>query len=68
VLCTEWAEFRHPDFHQIAKRLKHKVIFDGRNIYRRSMMQQLGFAYHSVGRPPVGDKPQVHKSKSPKSK
>jgi UDPglucose 6-dehydrogenase len=57
VVCTEWAEFRHPDFHQIAHRLKSRVIFDGRNIYRRAMMQELGFAYYSVGRPPVGESP-----------
>jgi UDPglucose 6-dehydrogenase len=53
VLCTEWSEFRHPDFGQMGKRLKGKVVFDGRNIYRRITMQEMGFAYYSVGRPPV---------------
>jgi UDPglucose 6-dehydrogenase len=53
VLCTEWSEFRHPDFAQMGSRLKGKVIFDGRNIYRRVTMQEMGFAYYSVGRPPV---------------
>ena len=53
VVCTEWQEFRNPDFHQIAARLKQKTIFDGRNIYRREVMQRLGFTYVCVGRPPV---------------
>lgn len=53
VVCTEWNDFRQPDFEQIARNLKAKVIFDGRNIYRRKEMEQLGFTYYSVGRPPV---------------
>jgi UDPglucose 6-dehydrogenase len=53
VVCTEWSEFRNPDFRQIASRLKQPVIFDGRNIYRRSQMRELGFTYYSVGRAPV---------------
>jgi UDPglucose 6-dehydrogenase len=53
IVCTEWSEFRHPDFGQIEAGLKTKAIFDGRNIYRRKQMEQLGFAYYSVGRPAV---------------
>lgn len=53
IVCTEWSEFRHPDFQQIASRLKQRVIFDGRNIYRRSQMRELGFTYYSIGREPV---------------
>ena len=53
IVCTEWSEFRHPDFQQIANKLKQKTIFDGRNIYRRKHMEQLGFTYYSVGRPTV---------------
>jgi UDPglucose 6-dehydrogenase len=57
VVCTEWSEFRHPDFVQVASRLRQKTIFDGRNIYRREQMEQLGFTYYCVGRPPVIHKP-----------
>jgi UDPglucose 6-dehydrogenase len=53
IICTEWSEFRQPDFEEIARRLKGKAIFDGRNIYRPRQMTDLGFAYHSVGRPPM---------------
>jgi len=53
IICTEWSEFRQPDFDEIARRLKRPVVFDGRNIYRRHQMTRLGFTYYSVGRPPV---------------
>ncbi len=53
VVCTEWTDFRQPDFGTIAERLNQRVIFDGRNIYRRSEMKRLGFSYYAVGRPPV---------------
>ena len=53
VISTEWSDFRNPDFARIVSALKSKVIFDGRNIYRRELMQRLGFVYYSVGREPV---------------
>jgi len=53
VVCTEWQEFRNPDFARIGSLLKQKTIFDGRNIYRREQLQKLGFTYHCVGRPAV---------------
>ena len=53
VISTEWSEFRLPDFDQMSRRLKSKVIFDGRNIYRRSQLLDRGFTYYSVGREPV---------------
>lgn len=53
IVCTEWTDFRQPDFAEVALRLKDKVLFDGRNIYSRSKMEELGFTYYSVGRPPV---------------
>ncbi len=53
VVCTEWSEFRHPDFDQIAERLKDRVIFDGRNIFRHKVMREHEFTYYAVGRTPV---------------
>lgn len=50
VVCTDWDEFKHPDFEQIKQTMKQPVIFDGRNIYRLEMMREYGFVYHSVGR------------------
>ncbi|HYD00494.1 MAG TPA: UDP-glucose/GDP-mannose dehydrogenase family protein, partial [Phycisphaerales bacterium] len=54
VICTDWDDFKSPDFDQLGKVLKGKVIFDGRNLYRSSAMQERGFTYYSVGRARVG--------------
>lgn len=53
VVCTDWDEFKNPDFDEMHQRMKTPVVFDGRNIYRRETMRQHGFVYHSVGRAPV---------------
>ena len=53
VICTEWSEFRSPDFDEVARRLPSRTVFDGRNLYRRPAMEQRGFTYHSVGRETV---------------
>lgn len=53
IVCTEWNEFRQPDFEEIGRRLRTRTIFDGRNIYRRQTLMDLGFSYFAVGRPPV---------------
>ena len=50
IIATEWNEFRTPDFAKIAERLKNKAIFDGRNLFDLSMIEDLGFHYESVGR------------------
>ncbi|MBO6577098.1 MAG: UDP-glucose/GDP-mannose dehydrogenase family protein [Rhodothermales bacterium] len=51
VICTEWHEFRRPDWDRISAGLKNKVIFDGRNLYKPHRVAELGFDYLSVGRP-----------------
>jgi UDPglucose 6-dehydrogenase len=48
-LVTEWKEFRIPNFKELAKRMKHHVIFDGRNIYDRQEMIDHGFDYFGIG-------------------
>ena len=50
VVCTEWSQFRAPDFASIAEALSHKVIVDGRNLYDPELLQQRGFAYYGIGR------------------
>lgn len=53
IIATEWSEFRTPEFEKIKSSLKSHVIFDGRNVYEREQMKQLGFYYESVGREAV---------------
>nr|ALK44284.1 UDP-glucose dehydrogenase [Colwellia sp. C1] len=50
VVCTEWSQFRAPDFDLIAKKLTHKVIVDGRNLYDPALLKERGFAYYGIGR------------------
>lgn len=50
VICTDWDEFRHPDFEKMASAMRSRVIFDGRNLYRLETMRDSGFTYFSVGR------------------
>lgn len=50
LIMTEWPIFRTPDFERLAKSLKNKVIFDGRNLYEPNQMEELGFKYYSIGR------------------
>lgn len=49
LVVTEWPEFRSPSFEVVARLLKQKVIFDGRNIYDPAELKAIGFAYHCIG-------------------
>jgi len=51
IVCTEWNEFRRPNFGRVKKALKSAVIFDGRNIFSRDEVKAAGFTYFSIGRP-----------------
>jgi UDPglucose 6-dehydrogenase len=49
LVVTEWAEFKVPDFNKISNLLKNKIIFDGRNLYDKKEMNELGYEYHCIG-------------------
>ena len=53
AIVTEWGDFRRPDFDEMARRMKARTIFDGRNLYAPREMQARGFAYHAIGKAPV---------------
>ena len=50
LLVTEWNEFRNPNWTVIGKLMKTRVVFDGRNIYEREVIEQAGFEYFGIGR------------------
>jgi UDPglucose 6-dehydrogenase len=50
IIATEWSEFRAPEFEQLDAKLKHKVIFDGRNVFDTNKIRSLGYHYESLGR------------------
>lgn len=49
LIITEWPEFRVPDFDELNKRLKNKVMFDGRNIFDPVDMKNNGYSYYCIG-------------------
>ena len=50
VICTEWRNFRAPDFDEIKQTLSEPVIFDGRNLFEPDRMEAKGFSYYAIGR------------------
>jgi UDPglucose 6-dehydrogenase len=50
VICTEWKNFRAPDFDVIKEKLSTNAFFDGRNMFDPSRMAENGFAYYCIGR------------------
>ncbi|REA58363.1 UDP-glucose 6-dehydrogenase [Dyadobacter luteus] len=53
MIFTEWPQFRTPEFDKMAKLLKNKVVFDGRNLYELEQMREMGYTYYSIGREKV---------------
>ena len=53
IVCTEWNEFRNPNFERVKELLGSAVVFDGRNIFSRREMESNGFHYMPIGRPAV---------------
>ena len=50
AICTEWQEFRSPDFARFKSALKQPVVFDGRNLYEPALMARQGIRYFAIGR------------------
>ena len=50
AVITEWLEFRSPDFGHLARTLKAKAIFDGRNLYNPATVRAAGLQYFGIGR------------------
>jgi UDPglucose 6-dehydrogenase len=49
AILTEWPEFKFPNFKIVQKLLTNPAIFDGRNIYDKDEMKQIGFDYFCIG-------------------
>ena len=50
AVLTEWLEFRSPDFFHLARTLKAKAVFDGRNLYEPATVRAAGLEYFGIGR------------------
>src|SRR5436190_9780803 len=53
ALVTEWNEFITQDWTKVAKLMRGKHIFDGRNCLASKRVTDAGLYYHAVGRPEV---------------
>ncbi len=53
AIVTEWGDYRRPDFDEMARRMRSRVIFDGRNLYQPAEMRVRGFSYFAIGKAPV---------------
>lgn len=49
ALMTEWRQFRMPSWNVIRKVMSGNIVVDGRNIYDRSELEELGFVYTRIG-------------------
>jgi UDPglucose 6-dehydrogenase len=49
LLVTEWKEFRMPTWQVVRKSMRGNVVLDGRNIYEKHEMMELGFVYEGIG-------------------
>ena len=50
AICTEWRQFKSPDFERIKSKLTQPTIIDGRNLYSPQEMQDKGINYYAIGR------------------
>jgi UDPglucose 6-dehydrogenase len=51
LILTEWAEFRRPDWANLAKTVAHPLVIDGRNLYPPDELAAHGFQYVCIGKP-----------------
>jgi UDPglucose 6-dehydrogenase len=50
LILTEWKEFASLDLNRVQKLLKYPIVIDGRNLYERNQMTDVGLIYYSIGR------------------
>ena len=49
ALITEWTVFCVLDWDKVAEAMNGKVLFYGRNLYRRETLAEIGFDYYGIG-------------------
>jgi len=60
LILTEWPEFKNLDLSELARRMAHPVLVDGRNLFDPENARRAGLDYTGVGRMSRqngGDKP-----------
>lgn len=49
LLLTDWLEYASPDYDHILSLMKRPLIIDGRNLFNKELLINLGFSYYGVG-------------------
>ena len=49
VLCTEWSDFRSPNFNKMKSIMRKPIVFDGKNIFSNHILEDCGFRHYQVG-------------------
>jgi UDPglucose 6-dehydrogenase len=63
VLVTEWPEFRKLNLEEMAGRMAHAVLIDGRNLYEPEAAKRAGFDYAGIGRAMRQSEPESNRVK-----
>lgn len=50
LLVTEWKELRMPNIETLSRKMKGRLVLDGRNILDGEELRQAGFEYHCIGK------------------
>ena len=50
VLVTEWPEFKQLSLQELAAKMAHAVLIDGRNLFDPETARRAGFDYSGIGR------------------
>ena len=54
VLVTEWRCYLAPDFGEIARRMRGKIVVDARNVWPAAVVEAAGLKYVGLGVPMTG--------------
>ncbi len=49
LVVTEWQEFRLPSWEVVKRTMAGNLVLDGRNVYEKNDIQELGFVYEGIG-------------------
>ncbi|MBB6520974.1 nucleotide sugar dehydrogenase [Pseudoteredinibacter isoporae] len=50
LLLTEWAQYFSPDYQTMRDAMNTALVIDGRNVFDKKLIEELGFSYYGVGR------------------
>lgn len=54
AVATDWPEFASLDLAALGTRMRHPILFDGRNLFDPAAVTAAGLRYRGIGRPDVG--------------